>query len=233
MPFHAFRRLRAAALPLALLSGALTAAPALAAPPPVQITNASYDPTRELYQALNPAFARWWKARTGQDVTFRMSHGGSGAQARAIIDGLDADVATLALGYDIDELAAKGHLLAPGWQKLLPANSAPYTSTIVLLVRKGNPKGIHDWGDLIKPGVQVITPNPKTSGGARWNFLAAWSYGRKVGHSEAAAQATMSTQAIQPMFRCSTAARAARPRPSWSAASATFCWPGKMRLSSR
>ena len=184
-----FRRLFAASLPLALLTGVLTAAPALAAPPPVQITNASYDPTRELYQALNPSFARWWKSRTGQDVTFRMSHGGSGAQARAIIDGLDADVATLALGYDIDELAAKGHLLAPGWQKLLPSNSAPYTSTIVLLVRKGNPKGIHDWGDLVKPGVQVITPNPKTSGGARWNFLAAWAYGRKTGHSDAAARA--------------------------------------------
>ncbi|MDE2596207.1 MAG: sulfate ABC transporter substrate-binding protein [Sphingomonadales bacterium] len=155
----------------------------------VQITNVSYDPTRELYQAINPAFAAAWKAKTGQDVAFRMSHGGSGKQSRAIIDGLDADVATLALAYDIDAIASKGHLLGADWQKALPDNSAPYTSTIVFLVRKGNPKGIHDWGDLVKPGVQVITPNPKTSGGARWNFLAAWAYGRKAGGSDAAAEA--------------------------------------------
>jgi sulfate transport system substrate-binding protein len=153
----------------------------------VELTNVSYDPTRELYQAINPAFAAMWKAKTGQDVTFKMSHGGSGKQSRAIIDGLEADVATLGLAYDIDAIAAKGHLLPADWQKALPDNSAPYTSTIVFLVRKGNPKGIKDWGDLVKPGVQVITPNPKTSGGARWNFLAAWAYGRKAG-GEAAAE---------------------------------------------
>jgi sulfate transport system substrate-binding protein len=154
----------------------------------VELTNVSYDPTRELYQAINPAFAAAWKEKTGQDVTFKMSHGGSGKQSRAIIDGLEADVATLGLAYDIDVIASKGHLLPADWQKALPDNSSPYTSTIVLLVRKGNPKGIKDWGDLVKPGVQVITPNPKTSGGARWNFLAAWAYGRKAGGSEAAAE---------------------------------------------
>ena len=152
----------------------LSATTSPAAPPPATITNVSYDPTRELYAAINPAFADWWQKRTGQTLTFRMSHGGSGAQSRAILDGLDADVATLGLAYDIDVLADKGHLLNPGWQKLLPANSSPYTSTVVFLVRKGNPKGIHDWNDLIKPGVQVITPNPKTSAGGRWAFVAAW-----------------------------------------------------------
>jgi len=154
----------------------------------VELTNVSYDPTRELYQAINPAFAASWKQKTGQEVTFRMSHGGSGKQSRAIIDGLDADVATLALAYDIDAISAKAKLLPANWQQALPNNSAPYTSTIVFLVRQGNPKGIHDWGDLIKPGVGVITPNPKTSGGARWNFLAAWAYGRKAGGSDAAAE---------------------------------------------
>lgn len=154
----------------------------------VQITNVSYDPTRELYHTINPAFAAHWKQKTGQDVTFRMSHGGSGKQSRAVIDGLEADVATLALAYDVDAIAQRAKLLPADWQKALPDNSAPYTSTIVFLVRKGNPKGIRDWGDLVKPGVQVITPNPKTSGGARWNFLAAWAYGRKAGGSEAAAE---------------------------------------------
>ena len=155
----------------------------------VELTNVSYDPTRELYQAINPAFAAFWKQKTGKDVTFRMSHGGSGKQSRAIIDGLEADVATLGLAYDIDAISAKGKLLPANWQQALPDNSAPYTSTIVFLVRKGNPKGIKDWGDLVKPGVEVITPNPKTSGGARWNFLAAWAWGRKVGGSDAAAEA--------------------------------------------
>ncbi len=190
MPATAFKRrsiLTAAIATLAAITS-LTTAPALAAPAPAVITNVSYDPTRELYQALNPAFAAYWKKKTGQDVTFRMSHGGSGAQSRAIIDGLDADVATLALAYDIDALSDKAHLLAPNWQQALPHNSSPYVSTIVFLVRKGNPKGVHDWGDLVKPGVQVITANPKTGGGARWNFLAAWAYGRKTGHSEAAAR---------------------------------------------
>ncbi len=155
----------------------------------VELTNVSYDPTRELYQAINPAFAAEWEKKTGQKVSFRMSHGGSGKQSRSIIDGLEADVATLALSYDIDAIAQKAKLLPADWQKALPHNSAPYTSTIVFLVRKGNPKGIRDWGDLVKPGVQVITPNPKTGGGARWNFLAAWAYGRKSGGSDAAAEA--------------------------------------------
>ncbi len=154
----------------------------------VQLLNVSYDPTRELYEAINPKFAAKWKAETGQDVKINMSHGGSGKQARAVIDGLDADVATLALAYDVDSIAAKSKALTPGWQVRLPHNSAPYTSTIVFLVRKGNPKGIKDWGDLVKPGVAVITPNPRTSGGARWNFLAAWAYGRTQYGSDAAAQ---------------------------------------------
>ncbi|WP_228726914.1 sulfate ABC transporter substrate-binding protein [Novosphingobium aureum] len=145
----------------------------------IELLNVSYDPTRELYDELNPHFRTRWKEQTGQDVTIRMSHGGSGKQARAVIDGLAADVVTLALAYDVDAIAQR----APGklpedWQARLPHNSAPYASTIVFLVRKGNPKGIHDWADLVKPGVAVITPNPKTSGGARWNFLAAWAYGR-------------------------------------------------------
>lgn len=159
-------------------------------PNAVELTNVSYDPTRELYQAINPAFGTYWKQKTGKDVTFRMSHGGSGKQSRAVIDGLEADVATLALAYDIDAIATKGKLLPADWQQALPDNSSPYTSTIVLLVRQGNPKGIKDWSDLVKPGVQVITPNPKTSGGARWNFLAAWAYGKKAGGgSDAAAEA--------------------------------------------
>jgi sulfate transport system substrate-binding protein len=155
----------------------------------VRLLNVSYDPTRELYAAINPKFAAKWKAETGQDVKIDMSHGGSGKQARAIIDGLDADVATLALAYDTDSIAQKSQALSPGWQARLPHNSAPYTSTIVFLVRKGNPKGIKDWDDLVKPGVAVITPNPKTSGGARWNFLAAWAYAKQKYGSDAAAQA--------------------------------------------
>jgi sulfate/thiosulfate-binding protein len=154
----------------------------------VELTNVSYDPTRELYQAINPAFAAQWRQQTGQTIRFRMSHGGSGKQSRAIIDGLDADVATLALAGDIDAIAQRTKLVPADWQKALPDNSAPYTSTIVFLVRKGNPKGIRDWADLVRPGIQVITPNPKTSGGARWNFLAAWAYGRKAGGSDVAAQ---------------------------------------------
>jgi sulfate transport system substrate-binding protein len=142
------------------------------------LLNVSYDPTRELYQEFNAAFARHWKAKTGEDVTVRQSHGGSGAQARAVIDGLQADVVTLALAYDVDAIARAG-LVAADWQKRLPHNSAPYTSTIVFLVKQGNPKGIKDWSDLARGGVSVITPNPKTSGGARWNYLAAWGYALK------------------------------------------------------
>jgi sulfate/thiosulfate transport system substrate-binding protein len=156
---------------------------------PVTLLNVSYDPTRELYEDFNHEFARYWKGKTGQDVTVRQSHGGSGKQARAVIDGLGADVVTLALAYDIDQIAEKGGLLPADWQKRLPDNSAPYTSTIVLLTRKGNPKGIKDWGDLAKPGVSVITPNPKTSGGARWNFLAAWAWAlRQPGGNEQTAK---------------------------------------------
>jgi len=139
----------------------------------------SYDPTREFYQDYNAAFAKYWLAKTGDKVTVKASHGGSGKQARGIIDGLDADVATLALAYDIDAIYDKAKLIPKDWQKRLPSNSSPYTSTIVFLVRKGNPKGIKDWDDLVKPGVSVITPNPKTSGGARWNYLAAWAYAQK------------------------------------------------------
>ena len=141
-----------------------------------QLLNVSYDPTRELYQDFNSVFARYWKGKTGQDVTVRQSHGGSSSQARAVLEGLEADVVTLALAYDIDVLAEKGNLVAKNWQSRLPHNSSPYSSAIVFLVRKGNPKGIKDWADLVKPGVAVITPNPKTSGGARWNYLAAWGY---------------------------------------------------------
>jgi sulfate transport system substrate-binding protein len=146
---------------------------------PIQLLNVSYDPTRELYQDFNQAFAKLYKAKTGQDVEIQQSHGGSGKQARSVIDGLAADVVTLALAADIDALHNNGNLVPADWQKRLPNNSSPYTSTINFLVRKGNPKGIKDWDDLIKPGVEVITPNPKTSGGARWNFLAAWGYALK------------------------------------------------------
>ncbi|GAA5164559.1 sulfate ABC transporter substrate-binding protein [Viridibacterium curvum] len=142
----------------------------------VTLLNVSYDPTRELYEDFNKAFAAQWNAKTGETVTIKQSHGGSGKQARAVIDGLDADVATLALAYDIDELSSIGKLIPADWQKRLPHNASPYTSTIVFLVRKGNPKAIKDWNDLVKPGIGVITPNPKTSGGARWNYLAAWAY---------------------------------------------------------
>ena len=145
----------------------------------ITLLNVSYDPTRELYEDYNKAFIKYWKQKTGDDVIINQSHGGSGKQARAVIDGLDADVVTLALAYDIDAIAEKSGLLPKNWQSLLPNNSAPYTSTIVFLVRKGNPKNIQDWDDLIKPGVSVITPNPKTSGGARWNYLAAWGYALK------------------------------------------------------
>jgi sulfate/thiosulfate transport system substrate-binding protein len=154
----------------------------------IEILNVSYDPTRELYTELNPKFAAIWKKQAGQNLTINMSHGGSGKQARAIMDGLDADVATLALAYDIDEISSRTQSLSADWQKRLPHNSAPYTSTIVFLVRKGNPKGIKDWDDLIKPGVAVITPNPKTSGGARWNFLAGWAFARDKYGSDTAGE---------------------------------------------
>lgn len=160
-------------LATSLLAASVLAGNVLAAD--ISLLNVSYDPTRELYQDFNAAFAKYWKAKTGDNVTINQSHGGSGKQARGIIDGLEADVATLALAYDVDALADKA-LIPPDWQKRLPNNASPYTSTIVFLVRKGNPKGIKDWNDLVKPDVAIITPNPKTSGGARWNYLAAWAY---------------------------------------------------------
>ncbi|SDZ73388.1 sulfate ABC transporter substrate-binding protein [Nitrosospira multiformis] len=152
------------------------------------LLNVSYDPTRELYQQFNSAFAKHWESKTGEKIAIKQSHGGSGKQARSVIDGLDADVVTLALAKDIDEIAEKASLLPANWQKRLPHNSTPYTSTIVLLVRKGNPKNIKDWDDLVKPGVAVITPNPKTSGGARWNYLAAWEYGKRTYGDDAKAK---------------------------------------------
>ncbi len=194
-PRHGSKRPRsssalAALTVLALVGpGGPAARTATAAEGDVKLLNVSYDPTRELYADVNAAFARRWKAKTGQTVTINQSHGGSGKQARSVIDGLDADVVTLALAYDIDAIADKAKLLSEKWQSRLPNNSAPYTSTIVFGVRKGNPKKIRDWADLVKPGVSVITPNPKTSGGARWNYLAAWGYAlKRPGGSEAAAR---------------------------------------------
>lgn len=167
----------------ALLIAAL-ASPLAAWAADVNLLNVSYDPTRELYQDYNIAFANYWKAKTGDNVIIKQSHGGSGKQARSVIDGLQADVVTLALSYDIDEVGSKGKLFPADWQKRLPHNSSPYTSTIVFLVRKGNPKNIKDWGDLVKPGTSVITPNPKTSGGARWNYLAAYAYALKQNNQD-------------------------------------------------
>ncbi len=169
---------------------AAVAAPALLAGPAaaqgkkaITLLNVSYDPTRELYKDINAAYAKYWKDKVGQDLVIQQSHGGSGKQARSVIDGLQADVVTLALASDIDEIAAKAKLLPANWQSRLPNNSTPYTSTIVFLVRKGNPWKIKDWGDLVKPGIDVITPNPKTSGGARWNYLAAWAWAQKNGRN--------------------------------------------------
>jgi sulfate transport system substrate-binding protein len=177
--------LRAAAW---LIAGVCAATGSVAAT--VKLLNVSYDPTREFYDDYNKQFAAYWKLKTGDTVVVNQSHGGSGKQARSVIDGLEADVVTLALAYDIDALAAQGALIPANWQQRLPSNSAPYTSTIVLLVRKGNPKSIHDWGDLARPGISVITPSPKTSGGARWNYLAAWAWAaRQPGGSDATAEA--------------------------------------------
>ena len=177
-PYRHQRRLLSRCLAILGLGGASLLQAALAQGS-VSLLNVSYDPTRELYVEYNAAFAKHWKAKTGQDVTIKASHGGSGKQARSIIDGLDADVATLALAGDTDALHANGGLIPKDWQKRLPHNSSPYTSTIILVVREGNPKGIKDWDDLVKPGIKVITPNPKTSGGARWNYLAAWEFAKR------------------------------------------------------
>jgi len=174
---------------MTLVAASLGAAPTLSAAT-INLLNVSYDPTREFYEDYNKAFAAEWKSKTGDLVTINQSHGGSGKQARSVIDGLGADVVTLALAYDIDALAAQGGLVPANWQTRLPSNSAPYTSTIVFLVRKGNPKNIHDWNDLARPGISVITPSPKTSGGARWNYLAAWAWALKQpGGSDATAEA--------------------------------------------
>jgi len=180
-----FRRLNhLAALGVLLLAGGTGLAKE------IKLLNVSYDPTRELYSDFNAAFRRYWKEKTGDTVVVQQSHGGSGKQARSVIDGLRADVVTLALAYDIDMIAEKARLLPADWQKQFPHNSAPYTSTIVFVVRKGNPKGIKDWGDLVKPGVAVVTPNPKTSGGARWNYLAAWAWAlREFNNDEARVKA--------------------------------------------
>jgi sulfate/thiosulfate transport system substrate-binding protein len=182
----AWNRMPAAAAVVVASSGLFAAMPAHA---DTTLLNVSYDPTRELYQDFNQAFAKHWKQTTGETVSFKQSHGGSGAQARSVIDGLQADVVTLALAYDIDAISSKG-FIEPGWQKKLPDNAAPYTSTIVFLVRKGNPKHIKDWDDLVKPGVSIVTPNPKTSGGARWNYLAAWAYAlhKQGGNADTARQ---------------------------------------------
>jgi sulfate transport system substrate-binding protein len=172
-------------LAIALFSAVFgVTAPSAAIAKDVEILNVSYDPTRELYVDFNKAFAAHWKAKTGDNVSVKQSHGGAGKQARAVIDGLQADVVTLALAYDIDAIHEKAKLIPKDWQARLPNNSSPYTSTIVLLVRKGNPKKIKDWDDLVKPGVSVITPNPKTSGGARWNYLAAWAYALKNNNND-------------------------------------------------
>jgi sulfate/thiosulfate transport system substrate-binding protein len=180
----------AGSIVLLALAGGRSIAAAQTAFKPVTLLNVSYDPTRELYEDFNRQFVAYWKGKTGQDVTIRQSHGGSGKQARSVIDGLPADVVTLALGYDIDALVDNGGLLPMDWQKRLPHNSSPYTSTVIFLVRKGNPKKIKDWPDLVRPGVSVITANPKTSGGARWNYLAAWGYAlRQPGGNEATAKA--------------------------------------------
>ena len=192
---------------LVTLAVVVAGAVSLAAAKGVSILNVSYDPTRELYQEFNAAFAKVWKAKTGDDLTVQQSHGGSGKQARAVTDGLEADVVTLALAYDVDSLALAG-LIAPDWQKRLPDNSSPYTSTIVFLVRKGNPKGIKDWDDLAKPGVAVITPNPKTSGGARWNYLAAWGDALAKNHGDEAKAKEFVTRLYKNVKVLDTGARA-------------------------
>jgi len=174
----------------------LTAAPAVNAAD-IKLLNVSYDPTREFYKEYNEAFSKYWKAKTGDNVTINQSHGGGGKQARAVLDGLEADVVTLAIAYDIDQLYQKRKLIPEDWQSQLPNNSSPYTSTIVYVVRKGNPLGIKDWNDLVKPGVSVITPNPKTSGGARWNYVSAWAYALK--HNNNSEQAA--TEFVSKLFK--------------------------------
>ncbi len=219
-------------LSLVLLGTAVWAAASRAgaadasAPKKISLVNVSYDPTRELYVEINAAFVKFWKAKTGQDVVISQSHGGSGTQSRKVIDGAPADVVTLALSADIDAIADAKLISSPNWQSRLPNNSTPYTSTIVFLVRKGNPKGIKDWDDLVKPGLSIITPNPKTSGGARWNYLAAWAYAKNKYGSDAAAKDFV--KKIYAASPCSIPGRAMLPSPSPRTARATCCSPGRM-----
>ena len=188
----------------------------------IKLLNVSYDPTRELYQDVNAAFAKQYKDKTGDTVTIQQSHGGSGKQARAVIDGLEADVVTLALAYDIDAISEKSGQIAKDWQKRLPQNSTPYTSTIVFLVRKGNPKGIKDWDDLIKPNVSVVTPNPKSSGGARWNYLAAWGYALKKNNNSDAQAKEFVGKLFHNVKIMDTGARGA-PRPRSFSGALVMC----------
>lgn len=190
--------------------------------------NVSYDPTRELYDQVNKQFGAYWKQRTGQDLNLRQSHGGSGKQARSVIDGLEADVVTLALAADIDVIAEKAKLLPADWQKKLPQNSTPYTSTIVFLVRKGNPKGIKDWGDLVKPGVGIITPNPKTSGGARWNYLAAWAWAKHQQGVMMPRHRSLFARFIK-IPKCLTLAHAEPLRRLLNVVLVMCCWLGKTK----
>jgi sulfate/thiosulfate-binding protein len=194
---------------LSTLAGIIGLALAPTAQAQTTLLNVSYDPTRELYAAIGPAFAKAWKAQTGQEIVIRASHGGSGAQARAVIEGLEADVVTLALQSDIDAIADRTDLLPHDWQARLPNDSVPYTSTILFVVRKGNPKGIHDWADLIKPGVSVITPNPKTSGGARWNYLAAWGWALQANGGDQAKARAYVTELFKHVPILDTGARGA------------------------
>jgi len=214
------------------IAAAIVAGGTVGAHAATTLLNVSYDPTRELYKEINAEFAKKWKAETGEDITLRASHGGSGKQARSVIDGLEADVVTLALGYDIDAIADKG-LTAKDWQKRLPNNASPYTSTIVFLVRKGNPKGIKDWNDLVKPGIAVITPNPKTSGGARWNYLAAWAYALKQpGGSDATAK-----DFVQKLYKnvpvLDSGARGATTTFTERGIGVLIAWEDEARLASR
>jgi sulfate/thiosulfate transport system substrate-binding protein len=204
-------------LALALLTSCSSKTEATSGPTTVHLLNVSYDPTRELYQEFNKSFADDWKQKTGQTVAIEQSHGGSGKQARSVIDGLQADVVTLGLASDIDAIVDKAHAINPGWETRLPNNATPYTSTIVFLVRKGNPKGIHDWPDIIKIGVSIITPNPKTSSGARWNYLAAWATPGTTPVTTSKRPGRLLRRSIR-TFRCWTRELAAQPLRSSSAA---------------
>lgn len=230
---HPLTKLAAAVLfSSAVVAGVMVSSPSHAQSDRVELLNVSYDPTREFYREYNTIFAEHWQAEHGQAVNVRQSHGGSGSQGRAVIDGLDADVVTLALAYDVDALHQRGELIPEDWQSRLPNNSSPYTSTIVLLVRDGNPKNIQDWDDLVRDDVEVITPNPKTSGGARWNYLALWGYGldKFDGDEEQTYEFVRQVYENVPVL---TQQRAVQRTPLYSVASGTFSLPGKTKLSYR